>query len=128
MAEGLAKEILGKSACVESAGSQPSKVNPFAIKALKEIGIDISRHYSKSYENLSPGFLAKLNYVITLCAEEVCPVLASNAKKIHWPFPDPAGKSGTDDEQLKRFIETRDAIARKIRECAKEFGISAEKK
>jgi protein-tyrosine-phosphatase len=51
----------------------------------------------------------------TLCAEEVCPVIVSKAKKIHWPFPDPAGHGGTDEQQLQRFRETRDAIAAKLK-------------
>jgi arsenate reductase len=113
MAEGLAKEILGKGYTIESAGSTPKKVNPFAVQALKEIGIDISKNYSKSTDDLSPRFLVRIDYVITLCAEEVCPVLISKAKKLHWPFPDPAG-TGTSDEQLKRFRDVRDKIKERL--------------
>src|SRR5689334_2336880 len=88
IAEGLAREILGTQVTIESAGSRPARVNPFAIQALKEIGIDISHHRSKSVEDLSPAFLAQLDYVITLCAEEVCPTAISKAKKLHWPLAD----------------------------------------
>jgi arsenate reductase len=123
MAEGIAKNLFGNKVKVESAGSQPSKVNPFAIQAMKESGIDINSHYSKSCDELSPGFLADLDYVITLCAEEVCPTLVSKAQKVHWPFPDPANRAGSDEEQLNRFRQTRDAIAKKIREFAKEAKI-----
>ncbi len=124
IAEGLAKKLLGKNANVESAGSDPSKVNPFAVQAMKEIGIDLSGHYSKSYDDLKPGFIVQLDYLITLCAEEVCPsMITPRAKKQHWPFPDPAGKGGTDEEQLNRFRETRDAIGARIRSFAKELGI-----
>lgn len=116
MAEGLARRLFGPTAQIESAGSQPSKLNQFAVQALQEIGIDISKHYSKSTNDLSPGFLVNLEYVITLCADEVCPTLVSKGKKLHWPFPDPAGKGGTDAEQLQRFRDVRDAIAKKLEE------------
>ncbi|MBY0370501.1 arsenate reductase ArsC [bacterium] len=102
MAEGLAKTILGPGVKVESAGSAPGKLNPYAVQAMRERGIDISKHWSKSVDDLSPEFLAKLDYVITLCAEEVCPVLPSKAKKLHWRFPDP-GKTGSEDEKQQSF-------------------------
>jgi len=124
LAEGLAKKLFGPNTKIESAGSQPSKVNPFAVQAMKEIGIDLSKHYSKSYDQLTPGFIVQLDYVITLCAEEVCPSLVTQrAKKLHWPLPDPAGKGGSDEEQLSRFRETRDAITGKLQDFAKEVGI-----
>jgi len=124
IAEGLARKMFGANAQVESAGSQPSKVNPFAVKALKEIGINISSHYSKSYDELKPGFIVQIDYVITLCAEEVCPTMVTpKAKKLHWPLPDPAGKPGTDDEQLGRFRETRDALSARLRSFAEEIGL-----
>ena len=91
LAEGIARHLFEARAEIQSAGSQPSKVNPFAARALKEVGIDISKHYSESVDDLTPGFLAHLDYVITLCSEEVCPILVSKAKKLHWPLPDPAG-------------------------------------
>ena len=124
LAEGLAREILGKFVVVESAGSTPGKVNPFAIAALKEIGLDISKHHSKSYESLDKKFLDKLDYLITLCAEEVCPNMPTRAKRLHWPLPDPAKKDETDEVQMERFRETRDAIARKILNFADEHGLS----
>lgn len=115
MAEGLARQIFGEKVEVQSAGSNPTQVNPFAIKAMQELGIDISRHFSKTYDQLSPQFLGDLNYVITLCAEEVCPVIVSRtARKIHWPFPDPAGHNGTAEEQLLRFREVRDQIKARL--------------
>lgn len=108
LAEGLARSILGPKFQIESAGSQPSKVNPLAIEALKEVGIDISGHHSKSVDVLSPEFLVNLDYVITLCAEEVCPVLLSNAKKLHWPHPDPAGGD------IQKFRDVREMIKAKL--------------
>lgn len=124
MAEGLAKKFLGSHANIESAGSAPSKVNPFAVQAMKEIGVDLSSHYSKSYDDLKPGFIVKLDYVITLCAEEVCPMIVTpKAKKLHWPFPDPAGKGGSDEDQLQRFRDSREAIANRIVSFAKELNL-----
>ncbi len=117
LAEGLAKQVLGSSVNVESAGSEPSgSVNPFAIKVMTEIGIDISSHRSKFWDELSPTFLANLDYVITLCAEEVCPTLPGlRAKKLHWPLPDPATKEPLpEQEMLSRFRNTRDAIQHKL--------------
>lgn len=125
MAEGLAKKIFAPSVNVESAGSQPKNVNPFATAAMKEVGVDLSNHYSKSYDELKPSFIVELNYVITLCAEEVCPsMVTQKAEKLHWPLPDPAGKQGTDEEQLARFRETRTSLATRIREFAKTKGIA----
>ncbi|MEW6058267.1 MAG: arsenate reductase ArsC [Bdellovibrionota bacterium] len=115
LAEGLARQAL-PDAEIQSAGSQPGKLNPYAVKAMKEVGIDISSHYSKSVDGLSPDFLAGLDYVITLCAEEVCPVLASKAKKLRWPLPDPATKeSMAENEMLNRFRSARDAISEKLK-------------
>ena len=74
LAEGLARTVF-PNAEIFSAGSEPSKLNPFAVTVMQEIGIDISAHYSKSFEMLSPQFTASIDYVITLCAEEVCPVV-----------------------------------------------------
>ncbi len=111
LAEALAKEIFGRTAWIESAGSDPKIVNPFAARVLKEVNIDISTHFSKSYDQLTTEFTNGLDYIITLCAEEVCPVVASKtAKRLHWPFPDPAGKEGVEEEQLARFRLARDNI------------------
>jgi len=123
MAEGLARMLFGENANVESAGSQPAKVNPFAVKAMEEVGVNISEHYPKSYNDLKPGFLVKLDYVITLCAEEVCPQMVSRAKKLHWPLPDPANKEGNEVVQLNRFRQTRDALIGKLQMFAIEAGI-----
>ncbi|MBL8019100.1 MAG: arsenate reductase ArsC [Leptospirales bacterium] len=123
LAEGVAGKLFAGKAEIASAGSNPSKVNPFAIRALNELGIDITKHTSKSVNDLPPEFVAELDYVITLCAEEVCPVIISKAKKLHWPLPDPAGKGGSDEEQLERFRLTRDEIKKRLEGFGKEVGI-----
>jgi arsenate reductase len=121
LAEGLARQVF-PDAEIQSAGSHPGKLNAYAVAVMKEIGVDISKHYSKSVDDLSPGFVSKLNYVITLCAEEVCPVLPSKAKKLHWPMPDPAMKEPiSDEEALKRFRTARDAIRLKLEAFNKEL-------
>tara|TARA_A100001037_G_scaffold202628_1_gene181172 strand:+ start:120 stop:467 length:348 start_codon:yes stop_codon:yes gene_type:complete len=110
MAEGLARARFGDRARVQSAGSQPATVNPFAVEALADVGIDISQHSSKHVENIDP---ADVDVVITLCAEEVCPVFPARVRHLAWPLPDPAG-SGTEAEQRARFRRTRDEIARRL--------------
>ncbi len=115
MAEGLAKKILGTKAEIQSAGSEPSgKVNPFAIQALKEVGIDLSSHTSKSWNDLPSHFMSALDFVITLCAEEICPVIHSNAKKLYWGMPDPASAGQTDAERAEAFRRARDSIREKL--------------
>ncbi|OYZ23522.1 MAG: low molecular weight phosphatase family protein [Bdellovibrio sp. 28-41-41] len=116
LAEGLARKAF-PNAKIESAGSNPGTLNPFAVHAMREIGIDISKHVSKSYDDLPKNFIANLDYVITLCDEEVCPVIISKAKKLHWPLPDPASKEPMPDEALlQRFRIARDSIEKKLTE------------
>ena len=113
MAEGIARHILGDAAEVFSAGSQPSRVNPHAVAAMAEIGIDISAHASKSVDAFDP---AGLDLVITLCAEEVCPVLPGRVRRLHWPIPDPASSDPSipADEIRKRFRTARDQIRGRV--------------
>lgn len=122
IAEGLAKKIFPK-ADIRSAGSQPGRLNPLAVAVLNEIDIDISQHWSKSVDDLPPAFLADLDYVITLCAEEVCPALpGTKARKLHWPFPDPATKDALPEEEaLRRFREAREAIQARLGRFAREL-------
>ena len=114
LAEGVAKQVFGPKATIQSAGSLPTKVNPYALRALKEVGIETSLLNSKAVEDLPRDFVDQLDYVITLCAEEVCPVIISKATKLHWPLPDPAGKDGNEEEQMTRFRNTRDEIRKRV--------------
>jgi len=118
IAEGLAKTMFGNKVEVESAGSIPSgKVQPWAIEVLKEDGIDISNQHSKSIDNISSKFVVQLDYAITLCAEEICPVgVFAKATKLHWPIPDPAAVP--DAQKPDAFRRARESI----RECLMEFG------
>jgi arsenate reductase (thioredoxin) len=113
MAEGLARHILGASIEVASAGSRPSKVDPHAISAMSEIGIDISGHRSKSVDEIDTG---DVDLVISLCAEEVCPVLPTRSRRLHWSIADPASDDPalTADERRGRFRTARDQIKARI--------------
>src|ERR1700722_7049743 len=113
MAEGIAKNFLGDTGLIQSAGCKPSFLNPFSLKPLAEIGIDISSQTSKSVTEIDP---ATVDTVITLCAEEECPVFLGKAERIHWPLPDPGKGAQTDEEKLKSFREVRDEISRRLRE------------
>jgi protein-tyrosine-phosphatase/N-acetylglutamate synthase-like GNAT family acetyltransferase len=123
MAEALAREALGPLVPVLSAGSKPSTVNPYALEVLAEIGIDASAHTSKSVETIDP---ATIGTVITLCAEEVCPVFLGAARRWHWPLPDPASAQPLPrDTMLQRFRAARDAIVKRLdafRICPLEAG------
>jgi arsenate reductase len=111
MAEGIARALAPAGVTVSSAGSKPSRVNPFAIQALDEIGIDIRGHFSKSVETIPPE---GVEVVITLCAEEECPVFLGKARRIHWGLPDPGGQGLTDAQKLQSFRDVRDELRRRL--------------
>jgi len=113
MAEGLARRLLGSRVRVQSAGSQPSRVNPLAVQAMAELGIDLAAHRSKSVDEIVHG---SVNTVITLCAEEVCPIWDTQIHRVHWPIPDPA-TAGTIDA----FRTARDDLARRLLEYAADL-------
>ena len=121
LAEGLAREVF-PDAEIMSAGSDPGQLNPYAVEVMKEIGLDISKHYSKSVDDLSPRSIDGIDFVITLCAEEVCPRIVSSAKKLHWPFPDPATKEPVSRvETLTRFRTARDGILERLQRFKAEL-------
>lgn len=119
MAEGLSRMLFGDRVHVQSAGSEPGVVNPYAIEVMKEIGIDLGSHRSKSVQTIDPE---TVDTVITLCAEEICPVFLGNARRIHWPIPDPASKDPSipREEMLARFRTARDTIREKLERFARE--------
>ena len=118
MAEGLARQILGERAEVSSAGSDPTPVNAHAVEAMAEIGVDITGQHSKSVDTID---LSGLDLVVTLCAEEVCPVVPSRVRRLHWPIPDPAGE--VPGEPLARFRAARDLIQEKIAALAETLAV-----
>lgn len=119
MAEGLARRLFGGRVEVQSAGSAPSQVNPWAIAVMSELGIDLGGQRSKSVHGVDPETIGT---VITLCAEEVCPVSLSRARHLHWPIPDPASHdpSLSADEMLARFRAARDALQAMLERFARE--------
>ena len=111
IAEALAKGMFPKSFTIISAGSIPSKkVHPNAILCMKEIGIDITNKKTKSIESLEKDFLENLNYAITLCSEEVCPIVPSATKVFHWPNEDPDNDTFNEIQLKKAFRKTRENI------------------
>jgi arsenate reductase len=111
MAEGIARSLAPSGVKISSAGSAPSGLNPLAVRALAEIGIDIRGHHSKGVETISPE---GVEAVITLCAEEVCPAFLGKARRIHWGLPDPAGNRATEEAQLQTFRDVRDELRRRL--------------
>lgn len=96
---------------VSSAGSEPSAVRPQSIQVLGEIGIDISGHRSKGLGSVDAG---SVDAVITLCAEEVCPVFPGKAVRLHWRLPDPARETGGEERKLAAFRSVRDELRRRL--------------
>lgn len=115
LAEALARRHFGDRVRVQSAGSEPARVNPYAVEVAAEVGLDLSSHTSKSVDTIDP---ATVDTVITLCAEEVCPVFLGKAHRLHWPLPDPASAdpSLTPEAMRERFRATRAAIETRLQE------------
>jgi arsenate reductase (thioredoxin) len=113
MAEALARRRFGDAVRVQSAGSEPSRVNPYALRALAEVGVDTGALYSKHVDTIDP---ASVDLVITLCAEERCPVFLGEARRLSWAMPDPDRKDEAldDDARLAHFRVARDAIAARL--------------
>jgi arsenate reductase len=109
MAEGLLRHDSGERFEVESAGTKPGQVRPEAIAVMKEIGIDISKHRSKSVDEFSGE---SFDYVLTVCdsARDTCPVYPGHANRLHHSFDDPAALKGSEEERLVMFRRVRDEI------------------
>jgi arsenate reductase len=113
MAEGLARRLFGARLAVQSAGSKPLRVNPYAIEVMREVGVDLSSHSSKSVEAIDAKTVGT---VITLCAEEVCPVFLGKVRRVHWPIQDPASDDPalSREQMLTRFRTARDQLQSRI--------------
>jgi arsenate reductase (thioredoxin) len=114
MAEGLLRLLGGDRFEAFSAGTQATRVRPLAIKAMQELGVDISDQESKTLERYLDQPFDK---VITVCdqANETCPVFFGARERLHWSFPDPSQAMGSEDEQLTVYRQVRDAIRERIR-------------
>lgn len=113
MAEGLARSIYGDKLEVQSAGSRATVVHPLAIEVMKEMGIDISMHHSKSVDTIDPK---TVDIVVTLCADEVCPAFLGKATRLHWSMPDPFGALEGAYGPVGAFRVVRDMIKKKLAE------------
>ena len=114
MAEGLLRYEGGNLFEVVSAGVNPTRVRPEAIEAMREIGIDISTHRSKSVDEFKGE---QFDYVITVCdnANEHCPIFPGQTKRLHWSFEDPAAAEGDEPTRLAVFRRVRDEIHERLR-------------
>jgi arsenate reductase len=113
MAEGLLRQFGGDRFEVHSAGTEATHVRPLAIRAMAELGIDISDQASKRLDRyLNESF----DKVITVCdqANEACPIFFGAKEQLHWSFPDPSQAAGSEDEQLNVYRAVRDAIRTRI--------------
>ncbi len=113
MAEGLLRHLAGDRFDAYSAGTEATRVRPLAIRVMAEVGIDISRQESKTFDRyLGEPF----DVVVTVCdqANESCPVFLGARERLHWSFPDPSRAMGTEEEQLATYRTVRDAIRARI--------------
>jgi arsenate reductase len=122
MAEGLARAMDLDGMEVWSAGSNPTALNPLAVRALAEQGIDATDQFSKALDAVP---LDRVRTVVTLCEEEVCPKLPDSATHLHWLMPDPVAVTGSENEQLESFRRVRDMIAARLRSWLRSNGCNS---
>jgi arsenate reductase len=115
MAEGLLRALGGDRFEAASAGTQQTRVNPLAVRAMAELGIDIAGHESKTLDRFLDE---RWDYVVTVCdsANEACPVFPGATQRVHWSFDDPSRATGTEAQRLVTFRRVRDEIATRLRE------------
>ncbi len=114
MAEGFLRHLAGDRFLAASAGTHPAGLNPYAVEAMREIGIDISHHVS---ERVDTYLGEHFDWVITVCdrASESCPVFPGTPRRLHWSVEDPAAATGTFEERMVVFRKVRDQIERRVR-------------
>ena len=119
MAEGFARHLGGGRVEAHSAGVAPSRLNPYAVRVMRETGIDISGQQAKAFDW---DEARQMDVVVTVCghANESCPVLPPEVRRLHWPLEDPAAMTGTDAAVLARFRESRDLIASLVDELLRQ--------
>jgi arsenate reductase (thioredoxin) len=113
MAEGFLRAMAGDRFGAGSAGTEKTSVNPLAIRAMAELGIDLGGHTSKLYADVASG---PWDYLITVCddASERCPWVPGSVKRLHWSFPDPSRATGSEEERLAVFRRVRDQIQERL--------------
>jgi arsenate reductase len=117
MAEGFLRSYAGERFAVQSAGTIATTIHPLAVRAMREVGIDISGQHSKSVDDVGEGW----DVVVTVC-DANCPIPPRSGLKLRWSFPDPALASGDDEEQLAAFRTVRDGIQKRVRSLATRLG------
>src|SRR4029077_13521091 len=117
MAEGFLRAFAGDRFTVQSAGTKAATIHPLAVRAMREIGIDISTQRSKSVDDVGEGW----DVVVTVC-DANCPIPPRSGLKLRWSFPDPAQAGGSDEERLAAFRTVRDGIQRRVRSLASRLG------
>jgi arsenate reductase len=117
MAEGFLRSYAGERFAVQSAGTKATTINPLALRAMREVGIDISGQHSKSVDDVGEGW----DVVVTVC-DANCPIPPRSGLKLRWSFPDPALASGDDEEKLAAFRTVRDGIQKRVRSLATRLG------
>lgn len=120
MAEGLLRHDAGDQFEVASAGVAPTQVRPEAIEVMREIGIDISSHHSKSVDEFTGQ---EFDYVITVCdnAKEQCPIFPGKAQRIHWSFEDPAAVTGEAEKRMAVFRKVRDEVRERLKTLTSDY-------
>jgi arsenate reductase len=118
MAEGLLRHDAGSVCEVFSAGTKPTRVRPEAVAVMREVGIDISGHRSKSVDEFAGQ---AFDYVITVCdnAKESCPVFPAKTRHIHWSIEDPATAQGSEEKRLAAFRRARDELRARLQAFAR---------
>ena len=125
LAEGLARVIF-PDAEIQSAGSSPAKLSPYAVAVMDEIGIDISQNRSKSVDEFAGQ---EIDYVLTVCdnAQENCPYFPAKTRLVHHAFDDPAAVEGDEETRLAAFRRVRDEISDYLRsEYSQIIGLSGQ--
>lgn len=116
MAEGLLRAIVGEGVEVASAGTTARGVHPLAIRAMTDVGIDISAQRSKTVDELAGDF----DVVVTVC-DTACPIPPRHRLLLRWKFPDPSAAGGSEAERLVAFARVRDGLASRVRALARRL-------
>jgi arsenate reductase len=117
MAEGFLRAYAGDRFIVQSAGTKSTSIHPLAVRAMREVGIDISGQSSKSVDDVGDGW----DVVVTVC-DANCPIPPRSGLKLRWSFPDPALAGENDEERLLAFRSVRDGIQKRVRSLASRLG------
>jgi arsenate reductase len=117
MAEGFLRSYAGDRLEVQSAGTKATTIHPLAVRAMREVGIDISGQRSKSVDDVGEGW----DVVVTVC-DANCPIPPRSGLKLRWSFPDPALAGGDDEERLAAFRTVRDGIQRRVKSLSARLG------